>query len=698
MEKRLLKLRWSRFSSSRFKTLEEDPYMRRLLFTVLAAMASMANAQNLLTNGDFESDTTGWALSINNSAAAGAATASFHSTAAAHTGTYGAAIHVTTAQASGNNWYIQLSIPTGSIALDPNRSYKLTYWVKSTITKTMYGSFQVKVDSASYQDLNLSTTWTQGQAQASTGAVVPANGLVINVSLGSDTGTYLFDDFVLQDIGPSVSPKTIAFQSQPAWTTGLYRDLFVEYGYTKARSDDKVNGAFQQLFFGDSASQRLFRVVPSDTTIGFIDATNYVLTEGQSYGMMIAVQMNRQDVFNKLWKFAKTYMQQKSGDQKGYFAWKVSSTAPSFTPSDVNPAPDGEEYFVTSLFLADKRWGSAAGVDNYLNYKVQADSILTYMTTTRSSLGPLVDPTAKQAVFTPAGTGKFSDPSYHLPAFYRLWAAFSSHDTALWSAMADTSVAVFKRLSANSPYGIMPDYSNFDGTAAVYSNAQVTDSGSNAQRKFRYDTVYGADAHRTPANIAAYWNWFQKDTGAWSETDKFLSFLRSQGGSTLKYNQVYSLAGVPCAPSGWSPAESQVGSNAAAVLASKDTANWAFVRAAFDKAIPAGANRYYNGMVYMLGLLHVTGNFKAWGSPGMNAIMAGVQPQAARAIAAVRASLRGRELSLTGLDGSTVRLLDAQGRVRVSAAVEAGAARLTAPSRGLWVVESGRSRTLVTVP
>lgn len=653
-----------------------------------------SRAQNLLTNGDFESDTADWALSINNTDADGAATASFHSTGAAHSGSYGARIKVSTAQASGNNWYIQLGVPVGNIVLEPNRSYKMTYWVKSSIAKTMYGAFQVKLETTSYQNLTVSKTWTQGQAQVSTGDAVSGS-LVMSVSLGSDTGTYDFDDFDFQDIGPAKGPAAIVFATAPAWETGVYRNLFTEYGYSQAKSDEKVAGAFNQIFFGDSATQRLYRLVPGDTSMAFIDATNYVLTEGQSYGMMIAVQMDRKDIFDKFWKFAKLHMQQKSGDQKGYFAWKVASRSP-FTPSDVNPAPDGEEYFVTSLFLADKRWGSAAGVADMFNYKQQADSILTYMITNRSSLGPLVDPIHKQPVFSPAGTVKFSDPSYHLPAFYRLWAAFSGHDNAIWSAMADTSAAFFLRCSKNSPNGIMPNYANFDGTPAVYGSAQVTDSGANAQRAYRYDTVYAADAHRTPMNIGAWWNWFQSDTNTWTETDTFLAFLRTQGGATLKYNQVYSLAGIPCAPSGWTPGESQVGSNAAAVLASRDTANWAFVRAAFDQPTPAGEYRYYNGMVYMLGLLHISGNFKAWGSPGM-LLQVGIDSKPSRA-SAMAVHLLGRELSLSGLAGSSVRLLDAKGRVSATNNVVAGSARLLLPSRGLWIVESGRTRRIVTVP
>lgn len=670
-----------------------------LALAAFVAAAAPTRAQNLLANGDFESDSAGWALSINNTAAAGAATASFHSTAAAHSGTYGALVQVTTAQASDNNWYIQLSVPVGGITLNPNRSYKLTYWVKSTISKTMYGAFQVKIDSTSYQNLTLSAGWTQGQAQAATGATVPAGGLTINISLGSDTGTYMFDDFVLQDMGPSVGPQSISFQAQPAWNTGIYRDLFVEYGYSKANSDAKVNSAFQQLFFGDSATQRLYFLVPGDTTMAFIDAVDAkdIRTEGMSYGMMMAVQMNRQDVFNKLWKFAKNKMQYTSGQYAGYFAWQLydaiqTGNAP-FGIKGEGPASDGEEYFVTSLFMADKRWGSASGTSNYLNYKQQADSILYYMLPGHATKGAMIDTVRKEIMFVPAAG--FTDPSYHLPAFYRIWAVCSSHDTALWSKMADSSAAFLRRCSKNSTQGIMPDYANYDGTPAQASYADVKAAGSNGALAYRYDTVYASDAHRTPMNIGAYWNWFQRDTNAFAETDRFLAFLRSQG-APAKYNQAYTIDGLHLADTTWTPGESQVGCNAAGVLASKDTANWSYVRAAFDQAIPAGQYRYYNGMVYMLALLHITGNFKAWGSPGMVA-MAGVQPKLART-SPLHTSLRGRELSLSGLDGTAVRLLDLRGHVAASASVVGQGARLIVPGSGLWIVEAGKARTSIAVP
>ena len=37
--------------------------------------------------------------------------------------------------------------------------------------------------------------------------------------------------------------------------------------------------------------------------------TDDVRSEGMSYGMMICVQMDKREEFNRLWKWAKTYMQ-----------------------------------------------------------------------------------------------------------------------------------------------------------------------------------------------------------------------------------------------------------------------------------------------------------------------------------------------------------------------------------------------------
>jgi oligosaccharide reducing-end xylanase len=53
---------------------------------------------------------------------------------------------------------------------------------------------------------------------------------------------------------------------------------------------------------------------------------------------------------------------------------------------------------------------------------------------------------------------------------------------------------------------------------------------------------------------------------------------------------------------------------AVAALAADREIGEPFVQALWDTQIPSGKWRYYDGMLYMLGMLHVSGNFKIYTS------------------------------------------------------------------------------------
>ncbi|MEN9307242.1 MAG: hypothetical protein RL173_1174 [Fibrobacterota bacterium] len=474
---------------------------------------------------------------------------------------------------------------------------------------------------------------------------------------------------------PLTSSAPIAFPDSGAWYTGRYRNLFVERGHSEAEVKTFVDKAFQQLFFGDASNQAVYRVMTSDTSKAYIEAIDSkdVRTEGMSYGMIIAVMMDRQNVFNKLWKFAKQNMQFSSGDGRGYFSWQLTGT--NFTTKAGGPAPDGEEYYVTSLFLADKRWGSAAGVANYLNYKQQADSILTYMLPGRSGQGPMIDTARAQILFIPNVT--YTDPSYHLPAYYRMWGAFAGHHNSLWNRMADTSIAFMSR-SWHSTTGLNPKFTTFDG--APMPSGTNNDAAAN---------LYSTDAVRTPMNYAVDWSWFKSNPVIVTNTKKLLNFLYGKGVSS--YSQEYALDGT--SKSQYGTSEAQIGANGAAVLASDDDRDYAFVDALWNKPLASGQWRYYNGLVQMLGILNASGTMKAYGSPGMLKV-AGAKSAASRPT--FEASLVGRNLSFGGIDGTTVRLMDANGR-EVSRVVSNGSTSIALPHAGLWVLDAGATGSRVIV-
>jgi endo-1,4-beta-D-glucanase Y len=367
-------------------------------------------------------------------------------------------------------------------------------------------------------------------------------------------------------------------------------------------------------------------------------------------------------------------MQQKSGDRTGYFAWKVS-IKPPYTPDDYNPAPDGEEYFLTALYFAAKRWGNGTGI---FDYQAQADSLLGWMTKTQTAtMLPLIVPDRKQIVFSPAQIDDpYTDPSYHLPAFSRVWDAFATDRKAgFYAAMADTSWALLKR--AQHPVtGLYPEYSTFDGAPKT--------TGFNAKSH-----TFASDAHRVASNIGFSWAWFMDDTGAMRMTKKQLGFFAAQTGG---YKAEYSLDGVAQVEY---VSQSIQAANAAAVLASDRPSDWAFVDALWKLPVSSGQYRYYNGLVQMLNLLHVSGKFKAWGSPGLAST--GVSPRSA-VQPAFRTRTSGRILSIEGLV-SEARVLDLQGRELARLAPASGSARLALPRSGSWIVDGGtQGRTIVATP
>ena len=113
-----------------------------------------------------------------------------------------------------------------------------------------------------------------------------------------------------------------SLNSKGAFFTGEYPNLFMTIlGKSDQQINDKINLAFQQLFYGDDNTQRVYYSVNDDMAYVEDINNNDVRTEGMSYGMMIAVQLDKKNEFDRLWKWAKTYMQFQSGQRENYFAW-----------------------------------------------------------------------------------------------------------------------------------------------------------------------------------------------------------------------------------------------------------------------------------------------------------------------------------------------------------------------------------------
>ena len=400
----------------------------------------------------------------------------------------------------------------------------------------------------------------------------------------NNTCVYGYELYYIGDVKPLPDAPTPA--SVGAVSTGKYRNLFKELGYSDAEIDKKVESAWQKFFYGTD-EERIYYPVGDDMAYIYTADTDDVRSEGMSYGMMICVQMDKQEEFNRLWKWAKTYMQHTSGEFKGYFAWQMNTNG---TKKDNTPAADGEEYFATSLLFASARWGNGEGI---YNYNKEAQEILkTMLHQADDGQGVnMFNKEHKMPVFCPIGNAAtFSDPSYHLPAFYEVWAREAEQDKDFWSEAAEASRQHFKD-ATNEKTGLGPDYSEYSGAAKNEGN----------HGDFRFD------AWRIAANIACDYAWWAQDDWATTHANRIQSFFYDQGVDS--YGNQWSLDGKNL---GADHSPGLVAMNATASLASSDKKSWSFLEDLWNISPTTGKYRYYDGCLYMMGLLHCSGKFRAY--------------------------------------------------------------------------------------
>lgn len=198
-------------------------------------------------------------------------------------------------------------------------------------------------------------------------------------------------------------------------------------------------------------------------------------------------------------------------------------------------------------------------------------------------------------LFTPSSERPpFTDPSYHLPAFYELWGRWGPPaDRQFWFDAAAASREFFPR-TCNPTTGLNPNYAHFDGTPA---------SGGFNPRA----TNFSFDAFRTAGNWSVDWSWWHKDSRERELSDRVQAFFASQGMAT--YGCQFTLAGKQL---DGRHAQGLVAVNAVASLAATNPRAKDFVEALWNTPTPDGEQRYYEGLLYMMALLHCSGEFRIW--------------------------------------------------------------------------------------
>ena len=415
---------------------------------------------------------------------------------------------------------------------------------------------------------------------------------------GVDIGMYVYNNTF------PVKKEGLKPWDKGAFETKQYRNLFAEAGYPQEEIDLKLKGIFDKVFYSDD---RVYFEV-GDSLAYISDLKNHdVRTEGMSYGMMIAVQFNRKDIFDRLWRWSVKYMQHHEGPLKGYFAWSLKTDGSRIAQG---PASDGELYFVTALIFASNLWGNSGEI----NYLKEAQHILncSWEKDGTDNVVPLIDKNHHLITFVPTVQGgSYTDLSYHVPAFYEVWARWADDGRSDFYLECARAAREFYHKATDPGTGLNPDQSEYDGNHRI-----VSWRGGPPIKldQFRFDSW------RVPMNVALDYSWSCVDR-EWQTgyADRIQKFLYSQG--VRSFVDQYNVDGTTVQwilPAGGKTklrhSIGLVGTAAAVSLAATTPKIYEFVDHFWNSEnMPYSDgyfDAYYDGLLQLFSFMHLSGNYR----------------------------------------------------------------------------------------
>ncbi|MBI4129048.1 MAG: hypothetical protein HY460_03260, partial [Parcubacteria group bacterium] len=215
---------------------------------------------------------------------------------------------------------------------------------------------------------------------------------------------------------------------------------------------------------------------------------NYnTVSEGQGYGLLLAVFNNDRATFDALWNYTKRYR-----DTRGLMHWRIDRYG---AVTGKNAATDGDEDIAFALLAASKKWNA---------YTTEARNYIAAIYAYEVEAGTFV--------LKPGdvwGGSDATNPSYFAPAYYKEFARFTGNTG--WIKVADKSYEIL-RLARNASTGLVPEWTTAQGTSAT----RITWNAS--RDNFSYNAV------RTPWRIALDWSW-NSDPRAYDITNTMTRFF-----------------------------------------------------------------------------------------------------------------------------------------------------------------------------
>lgn len=224
--------------------------------------------------------------------------------------------------------------------------------------------------------------------------------------------------------------------------------------------------------------------LPSDPT----DAVELgsTVSEGIAYGMMIAVYMGDQALFDSLWKYARVF----PNPRTGLMSWYIKADGSGPGTNGVGAATDADEDMALALLMAEEQWGGQGTQEK--PYRDLAREQIQRIWMHEVLDGKLIKPGDEWR------TGwETVNISYFAPSYYRLFAKVDGN-TAGWDAVIttvyDTIENSLNAANGNETNGLVPAWCTSEGMPrAGFAGAP---------------THYQYDSCRTPFRIGLDWCWF----------------------------------------------------------------------------------------------------------------------------------------------------------------------------------------------
>ena len=227
---------------------------------------------------------------------------------------------------------------------------------------------------------------------------------------------------------------------------------------------------------------------------------------------------------------------------------------------------------------------------------------------------PFINKENHLITFTPDGGGvNYTDPSYHLPAFYEVWARWAYDGRADFYRECAKASREYLHKSIDPVTGLNPDYNNYDGSFMQRG------FGRPQKPSFRYDSW------RVPMNIALDYSWACADK-EWQTNyaNTIQNFFYSKGIDDF-VDQYYVDGTEPetSMRAGMGQYAAQklrhsvglVATTAAVTLAADNEISREFVQRLWDsKNEPYDDgyfDAYYDGLLRLFAFMHLSGHYQA---------------------------------------------------------------------------------------